>query len=294
MVIEGPPGVGKTRLLAEARRLAAERGLPVLGARGSQLERTFGFGAVRQLFEPVLVDPARRERLLSGAAGSARGVFDVPDEPAEGTFSVLHGLYWLTAGLASEQPLVLTIDDLQWCDTSSLRYVGYLSRRLDGVPVLIVATLRTGERHEDDDLLSELVLDPATTLVRPGPLTREGTSELVRRRLGEPAPLFVTACHTTTAGNPLLLRQLMRALEADRVRPDAAHADRVMACGSRAIANMVLVRLRRLPAAATGRRTGGCRARRAGRAADRRRARGPRRDHHRGHARRSRPGGDPA
>jgi DNA-binding SARP family transcriptional activator len=251
LLIEGPPGVGKTRLLAEARRLAVEQGLPVLGARGSQLERTFGFGAVRQLFEPVLVDPARRERLLAGAAGSARGVFDVPDEPAEGTFAVLHGLYWLTAGLASEQPLVLTVDDLQWCDTGSLRYVAYLSRRLDGLPLLIVATLRTGEPHEDDELLAELLLDPSTTLVRPRPLTREGTTELIRRRLGEPAPLFVTACHTTTVGNPLLLRQLMRALEADRVRPDAAHADRVMACGSRAIASMVLVRLRRLPAEAT-------------------------------------------
>ncbi|HYJ74184.1 MAG TPA: BTAD domain-containing putative transcriptional regulator [Kineosporiaceae bacterium] len=251
VLIEGPPGVGKTRLLAETRRLAAEHGLPVLGARGSQLERAFGFGAVRQMFEPVLVDQARREQLLAGAAASARGVFDVPDAAAEGTFAVLHGLYWLTAGLASERPLVLTVDDLQWCDTCSLRFLGYLARRLDGVPLLIAATLRTGERHEHEDLLAELLLDPSATTVRPRPLTRDGTAELIRRRLGEPAPLFVTACHTTTAGNPLLLRQLLRALEADRVRPDASHADRVMACGSRAIASMVLVRLRRLPAEAT-------------------------------------------
>jgi DNA-binding SARP family transcriptional activator len=251
LLIEGPPGVGKTRLLAEARRLAAEHDLTVLGARGSQLERTFGFGAVRQLFEPVLVDSDRRERLLTGAAASARGVFDVLDEPAEGSFAVLHGLYWLAAGLASERPLVLAIDDLQWCDTASLRFVVYLSRRLDGLPLLLLATLRTGERHEDDDLLAEVLLDPSTAVVRPGPLTREGTAELVRRRLGEPAPLFLTACHTTTAGNPLLLRQLLRALEADRVRPDAAHADRVMACGSRAVASMVLTRLRRLPDEAT-------------------------------------------
>src|SRR6185312_3815500 len=174
VLIEGPPGVGKTRLLAETRRVAAEHGLPVLGTRGSQLERAFGFGAVRQMFEPVLVDRARREQLLAGAAASARGVFDVPDAAAEGTFAVLHGLYWLTAGLASEQPLVLTVDDLQWCDTCSLRFLGYLARRLDGVPLLIVATLRTGERHEHEDLLAELLLDPSATTVRPRPLTRDG------------------------------------------------------------------------------------------------------------------------
>ena len=65
------------------------------------------------------------------------------------------------------------------------------------------------------------------------------------------SPLFARACHAATAGNPLLLRQLLRALETDNVRPDSAHADQVVAVGSRAMAGMVLMRLRRLPAAVT-------------------------------------------
>jgi predicted ATPase len=72
---------------------------------------------------------------------------------------------------------------------------------------------------------------------------------MVARRLGEPvAPLFAAACHRTTSGNPLLLRQLLRALETDGVRPDASHADLVVAVGSRAVSSIVLMRLRRLPA----------------------------------------------
>ncbi|HEY0126375.1 MAG TPA: hypothetical protein VGB58_04490, partial [Blastococcus sp.] len=68
------------------------------------------------------------------------------------------------------------------------------------------------------------------------------------RRLGGPvSPLFALACSRTTSGNPLLLRQLLRGLEADAVRPDAAHADVVVAVGSRAVSSMVLMRLRRLP-----------------------------------------------
>ena len=249
LLIEGPAGIGKTRLLLEARRLAAERSVRVLTARGSQLEKAFGFGVVRQLFEPVLAASEGQE-LLAGAAASARGVFDVDHEHlAEGSFAVLHGLYWLSVNLAASGPLMLAFDDVQWCDRASLRYLAYLTRRLDAVPLLVVGTIRTGEEHEDDELLAELALEPTAVAVRPSPLTPEATAGIVARRLGQPAsPLFTAACHRTTSGNPLLLRQLLRALEADAVRPDAAHADMVVAVGSRAVSSMVLLRLRRLPA----------------------------------------------
>lgn len=253
VVVEGPAGIGKSRLLAEVRRLAGERSLRLLTARGSQLEKAFAFGAVRQLFEPEIASRSADPELLTGAAAPARGVFDLADSAqVDGTFAVLHGLYWLTVGLAGSGPLVLVVDDLQWCDSGSLRYLAYLVPRLEGVPVLVVGTIRTGERHDEEQLLAELLLDPAATVVRPAPLSSDGTAELVRARLGEDAsPVFVDVCHRTTSGNPLLLRQLLRALEADGVPPDAAHADRVLAVGSRAISSMVLVRLRRLPPEAT-------------------------------------------
>ena len=252
VLVEGPAGIGKSRLLGEAKRTAAEQGARTLGARGSQMEREFGFGAVRQLFEPALADPARRSELLSGAAGSASGVFDVGADPAhegaDGSFAVLHGLYWLTVNLAADGPLLLAVDDLQWCDDGSLRFFAYLLRRLEGLPVLLVATLRTGEPHDVEGLLAELVDDLATVPVRPEPLDLEAVGDLVRHRLGEPADsTFVAACHRTTSGNPLLLRQLLRALQSDRVRPDASHADTVTAIGSRAVSSMILMRLAKLP-----------------------------------------------
>jgi hypothetical protein len=66
MLIEGPAGIGKSSLLAEARRLAAADGHRTLVARGSLLERDFPFGVVRQLFEPELATPKERRRLLTG------------------------------------------------------------------------------------------------------------------------------------------------------------------------------------------------------------------------------------
>src|SRR5262245_52134878 len=65
-LVEGPAGIGKTRLLAAARERAAAEGFRVLVARGGELEREMPFGVVRQLFEPVVVDPDERARWLTG------------------------------------------------------------------------------------------------------------------------------------------------------------------------------------------------------------------------------------
>jgi hypothetical protein len=102
LAIEGPPGIGKTALVAAAKRRGRAAGLQVLGARGSELERSFSYGVVRQLFEPLLASKHGGERadLLAGAATLAAPLFDpahVASEPAgDSSLATLHGLYWLT------------------------------------------------------------------------------------------------------------------------------------------------------------------------------------------------------
>ena len=251
VLIEGSAGIGKTRLLVEAGRLASAAGVRVLSARGSELERAFGFGAVRQLFEPSLLDPARRDALLDGAAAGARGVFDVvSDDRMDGSFAVLHGLYWLTVNVTSDGPLLLAVDDVQWCDSASLRFLAYLLKRIEGLPVLLAMTVRTGEPQPTDALLAELLLEPSVIVLRPQPLSADAAGVLVRDRLTGADDAFVDTCHRTTSGNPLLLQQLVRALESEGVTPDLVHADTVRAVGSRAVSSLVRLRLRRMPDAA--------------------------------------------
>ena len=60
----------------------------------------------------------------------------------DASFAALHGLYWLTVNLAGGRPLLLAIDDLHWADRPSLRFLAYLARRLEGLPVLVAASLR--------------------------------------------------------------------------------------------------------------------------------------------------------
>src|SRR5690242_8445182 len=246
--IEGPAGIGKSTLLAEERRHAVEAGAQVLAARGSELEREFPFGVVRQLFEAVVTDPERRERVLAGAAAPAAAVFgEAAMTEGDVSFAALHGLFWVALNLAAEGPLLLAIDDLHWCDRPSLRFVAYLARRLEGQPILVAATIRTGEPGTDVALLGEIAHDPAAVAVRPVPLSAEAVQALVRERLGAEADdPFCAACHEATGGNPLFLRQLLTALEADHVRPDAEYAPVVLEIGPRAVSRTVIMRLARL------------------------------------------------
>ena len=252
-LVEGPAGIGKSRLLAELRGAADEEEVRVLAARGSELEREVPFGVVRQLFEPALHDAEARERWLDGAAAPARAIFEAAELGSEtsgtdATFAALHGLYWLTANVAADGPVLLSVDDLHWCDRPSLRFIAYLVRRLEDMPALVGTTLRSTDPGTDPALIAEIGHDPSVRSVSPGPLSGGAVTEMVRARLGEDAhESFCAACARVTGGNPLLLRQLLTSLAADGVRPDAASVDVVADIGPRAVSRTVLVRLARLP-----------------------------------------------
>ena len=254
VVVEGPAGIGKSRLIAALRERGAGGGARVLSAHGTDLERELPFGLVRQLFEPLLVEPGERERLLAGAAAPALPVFEEvdPDRGGDPSFAALHGLYWLTVNLAGEGPLVLTVDDLHWGDRPSLRFIAYLARRLEGVDALLAVGLRTAEPGTDPVMVGEIVAGPSVVRLRPAALGEAAVAELIHARLGsEPDPAFTAACLTATGGNPLLVGQLLSSLEADGVRPEAAQQDVVRDVGPRAVSRTVLLRLRRLPEEAT-------------------------------------------
>ena len=246
VVVEGPAGMGKSAVLAAERDHLRRHGRTVLAARCSELESTYAFGVVRQLFEARLRTSAR---WLDGSAGSAAAVFDPPRSGSadDVSHSVLHGLYWLTANACAERFVALFIDDAQWCDGPSLRFLAYLAGRLDGMALLLVVATRTGERSEQAALLADLAHEERCEVVALQPLSQAGVADLLAERLGvAPDAEFAQACLRSTGGNPLLLDELSRALRADGIRPDAP--DVLADLGPRAVSRTVLLRLARLGA----------------------------------------------
>jgi predicted ATPase len=249
VAIEATAGLGKTDLLREAREIGSRSGLNVLSGRATELEREFPFALVRQLFESELVSmpPGKRAALLEGAkaAGGALGL-DSSSEVAHDPFAVLHGLYWVTAALAEQMPLLLAIDDAHWADAGSLDYIGFLLPRLEELPVVLVLTARPDEPDPPAGL-ARVLTDPSLRHLTPAPLSAQGAGELLARELGrQPGPGFAVACHEVSGGNPFLLCELARTLREQGVDPVDERVESVRGQAPEQVARTVLMRLARL------------------------------------------------
>ncbi len=167
---------------------------------------------------------------------------------AEGSFATVHGLYWLAANVAFQRPTLLAIDDLHWADIPSLRWLLYLTRRLEGLPVIVTAATRSpeGEGH-DPALVAELIADPEVAAIRPEPLGRASIAVLARELHGlDPDEAFNAALETATGGNPLFVVAVLDAVAREGTSPTAAHVPRLLDIGAQGVSRAVGLRLARL------------------------------------------------
>jgi DNA-binding CsgD family transcriptional regulator len=233
-LIAAEAGLGKSQLLEAAAGEAVEAGLLPLTGRASELERDFAFGIARQALEPAVL-PASvddRERLLGGAARHAAAALDLdPDAGADrDPHSTVHGLYWLLANLAADAPLLVAIDDLQWADEPSAHWLAYAARRLEGLPIALIATIRLDAASSPASDAHRAAVEtieshPQTLRLMPPPLTDAGVGVLLDRELGVASdPEFARACRSHTGGNPFLLSELIGEITATGIAPTARSA----------------------------------------------------------------------
>jgi DNA-binding SARP family transcriptional activator len=223
VVVEGEPGIGKTRLAEELRAEAAARGGAVAWGRGYE-------GGAAPALWPWLV--ALRD--LAGGAGTGDPSLDAllaTDAPEAATptnalqferFEAVARFLERTAAAAGV--VVVVLDDLQWADETSLDLLSFLSARL-GRGVLLLLTMRRLEVGRNDALTEAL----AAVARRPGSrrlhlrrLPREDTVALVEALLGPAVDRDVAvAIHARSDGNPFYATELAR-LVLDDERTDLA------------------------------------------------------------------------
>jgi DNA-binding CsgD family transcriptional regulator len=245
-VVQGPAGIGKSRLLEEALAIARGAEALALFARGSELEHEFGFGVALQLFERCVerLDPMERAELLSGAAGLAVALLGGGGHPAEDGFAVIHGLFWLTSNLAEREPLVLVVDDAHWADAPSLRFLLYLAERLDELAVALLVSMRSGDPGTDEGIAAELAGTPTAELLPLGPLSPATVERMVLAVLPDAGDDYVAACQELSRGNPFMVQELLRETAHSGGTPSVASLG---SAAPRSTALGVLAQVARLP-----------------------------------------------
>jgi DNA-binding CsgD family transcriptional regulator len=252
VAVSGPAGIGKTELLTAVHRLAGDRGFRSLRARGRELEAGMAFSVVRQLLEqPVLSASAgERRRLLAGPARGGAGALGLAagDAPAS-EFAAVHGLYWLCVNLADRQPLLLTVDDLQWVDGPSLSWLAYLGPRAAESPMLVVLTVREGDPRGQANSVAAGADDSPVHRMGLSALSVVSVAALVRAELGPAASVgFCSACWELAGGNPLYVRELLAAARTEGLSGAEDSVTALRGLASSAVGALALGRLARLGA----------------------------------------------
>lgn len=217
LYIRGPAGIGKTSLLS---RVAADSSPPslVLRGRGTELESGFQFGLVLDLFSQVVAAADRPPDLFEGAAALARPLFEegIPGTGRDAAFALTHGLFWMCANLNRARPLVLIVDDCQWVDESSQRFIAYVAERVSDLNVLVAVAIRSGQTYQDGPVATALNQMKEVSPVEPGLLSRAAIQDLTTSRLGKALPdEELDRCWRLSGGNPFFVNELLVAAKGE-------------------------------------------------------------------------------
>jgi DNA-binding SARP family transcriptional activator/tetratricopeptide (TPR) repeat protein len=222
VVVEGEPGVGKTRLLAEVGSEAERRGALVVWGHCLDGDGAPGMWPWVQVVGALLDDVTLSAPQIGQSAELARFLGPAPEGlvgpvlPDVGAqFRLFEQVVSLVGRVAAQRQVMLVVDDLQWADVASLQMFSHLAKRLPG-GTLLAGTLRDRAPAPGPEL--ELTLAAVARLtwhrrIRLGPLEPDDVAELISRETGLlPSDGLARSIQARTEGNPFFVRELARLL----------------------------------------------------------------------------------
>lgn len=222
LIVRGEPGVGKSAIVAEACRHAAESGAAVLVGRCDPDLRA-PMRPIAAAIRPLLTRPGVDLLALVGPSGGfLASIFPdledllpprlAVDDSATARTQVFDAILHVLAVTARACPVLLVIDDLQWADQATASFVAHLASASDLGSVSVIAT------HRNDpvlgsaaDLLLRLAREESVTNLDLSGLTSTEVAEFASVTTGHKmAPTEAENLRRQTGGNPFYLAQIFR------------------------------------------------------------------------------------
>src|SRR5947208_787874 len=246
VTIVGPPGIGKSRLLAEFARRAGQEGrvhwgrcLPygegitywpvtevVKSAAGilQSDDRETIAGKLDGFLETLATDDLDELRTIAAALSNLIGIPTTPRgtyATAEISQGELHwGIRRMLQLLASREPTALIVEDLHWAEPTLLELIAYIAADETESPLAIVCSTRPELAETSPGFLGT---EGRRRTIELGTLDREQGKALLADLLGDPSlaeTRFASSLIANAGGNPLFLEETVRMLR-DRGLVDA-------------------------------------------------------------------------
>jgi DNA-binding CsgD family transcriptional regulator len=205
LVIHGEAGLGKSSLLDEAARLAAD--MDVVRLAGVQSEMQLGYAGLHQLLR---ADLARLDTLPVPHADAVRLAFGLQEGTRPDVFLLGLAALELLAARASERALVCIIDDVQWVDGETVDVLNFVARRLHADRIALLMAARVpgmSWRPPPDTPVLELT----------GLAESDAIQLLNQLTDGVIDPSVAAEIATHTRGNPLAFREIVRVLDTQQL-----------------------------------------------------------------------------
>ena len=221
VLVRGGAGVGKTRLVAEVAAMARLQGAVVAS--------TQCFGTSGRLALAPVADWLRTDAVQSAAAtidpvwrAEVSRLIPAEGHPGRGRPQAMADAWQrhrffeglARALIAVDRPMLLVLDNMQWCDQETLAFITFCLGLAGGTPLLVAGTLRDDNLGEDPELQEWIVRMRATGLLTElilGPLDAAGTGHLARAISRQPLQAAdADLLHATTGGFPLYVIEAVR------------------------------------------------------------------------------------
>jgi len=229
-LVAGEAGIGKSRLVGEAKARAASLGVLLLQGNCFEPDQSLPYAPFVDLLRTLLttVPPGNVADFLGSAASPLvrllpeidqllLGIVPMPGlEPEQEKRRLFHALTQVFTQLSAKQPLLVIVEDLHWGDEASLEFVLHLARRIAEQPTLLLLTYRSDELHPAlSHFLAQLDRERLASELTLPRLTLGETDTMIRAIFDQQRPVraeFLNSIHELTDGNPFFVEEVLKSL----------------------------------------------------------------------------------